>query len=128
MGTTARGIWDWLATKLGRSELDHLNQHEVERLAGEVGVSVDELRQLSDRGPNAASRLGRRLQILGIDSEQLAAQAPAEYRDMQRRCALCNHHGRCGRDLSRDSQSTNWQFYCPNARTILPYQAAKLSS
>ena len=103
---------------LERQDLGGLGERDLGRVATEVGVSVRELHELNRRGPNAASRLPHRLQVVGIDPAKFASEQPEEFRDMQRLCALCAHHGRCGRELSRDPQGSNWESYCPNATTI----------
>ena len=112
------GLWDWLTRISRREELEALGDSDVVRIAGEIGVSAGELRELHRRGPQAASRLLRRLEAVGLDPGKLAAESQLEFRDMQRLCALCDRHGRCSRDLSRDPEDSRWESYCPNAPTI----------
>jgi hypothetical protein len=118
------GLWNWLVEEFPGGELSSLSAFEVGRIANDLGVTTSELRELSRKGSDASSRLVRRLEALGLDSEKVARENPLEFRDMQRLCALCDRHGRCARDLSRDPGSDVWQLYCPNAGTIREVQAS----
>jgi hypothetical protein len=118
------GLWNWLVEEFPGGELNSLSEFEVGRIATDLGVSTSELRQLSRRGSDASTRLVQRLTALGLDAEKVENEHQLEYRDMQRLCALCDRHGRCARDLSRDPKSDVWQLYCPNAGTIRDVQAS----
>jgi hypothetical protein len=108
-----------------RDEFRGLNESEIVRIAGDVGVSVGELRELSRLGPDAAEQLSRRLQALGWAPEELATARLSEFRDMQRLCALCQSKGQCAQDLSHDPLSADWSSYCPNASAIRALKAAR---
>jgi hypothetical protein len=118
------GLWNWLVEEFPGGELSSLSEFEVGRIATDLGVSTSELRELSRKGSDASARLVRRLTAVGLDAEKVESKHQLEFRDMQRLCALCDRHGRCARDLSRDPKSDVWELYCPNARTIREVQAS----
>lgn len=112
------GLWNWLVEEFPGGELSSLSEFEVGRIASDLGVTTSELRKLSRKGPGSSSHLVGRLEALGLDPKRVERENPLEFRDMQRLCALCDRHGRCARDLSRDPKSDVWDLYCPNAGTI----------
>ena len=113
----------WWATLGRRDEFSELSDFEVSRIATDVGVSAPELHELSLRGPDAGALLPRRLRALDLDPTKLAHERPAEFRDMQRLCSLCESEGRCEHDLSQNVPG-DWHTYCPNASAIRALRVA----
>lgn len=115
-------IFDWwrrrrpLACSL--TELDACDRQEIERIADGFGMSATELRMLASRGPPAAGLLPLRMAALHLDPQELACTDGLLLRDMQRLCATCDSHRRCGKDLARDPDDPVWEQYCPNASTL----------
>jgi hypothetical protein len=93
-------------------------QPQLERMAQDIGVSVSELHRLSRLGPDAADLLPKRMEALGLDRAEVSRVEPAVLHDMQRVCALCEHHKRCARDLAGRHDDHVWQDYCPNVATL----------
>lgn len=92
---------------------------EMARMAQDVGVAPSELRELARHCSDAADLLDRRLEALGMSTSELAQTAPAELRDMERLCTLCQSKGRCARDLGADASDPVWRQYCPNEETLV---------
>jgi len=111
----------WTSRLNARRELDNCDPADMARLAGDIGVSSNELRALADHGAADADLLYRRMELLHIDRGELARTDPATLRDLQRLCTFCQSHGRCGRDLAdadADPAWQEWRDYCPNATTL----------
>jgi hypothetical protein len=84
-----------------------------------------ELRALVSHGPDEAYLLSRRMATLGLAPDSVARLEPRVFCNLQRRCTLCDHHGRCAWDLGDDFADPAWQdwrdewpSYCPNAATL----------
>jgi hypothetical protein len=100
------------------NELAACPPSELRRIASDVGLSGDDLRQLcrSDFGPSHL--LPQRLQLLGIDREFVMRTEPATYKDLARLCASCRATRRCARDLARGDVQAGMDDYCLNGPTI----------
>jgi hypothetical protein len=112
----------WRRRAAVRNNLASLNAFDAEdmaRMARDVGVSASELRALAGHCSDAADLLDRRLEALGLSAKELAHTAPAELRDMERLCTMCESKGRCGRDLAADSSDPVWRQYCPNEPALM---------
>jgi hypothetical protein len=92
---------------------------EISRMAGDIGLTPTELRQLVRRGPDAADLLPRRLAALDLDPSEVARHEPQTLHDLERVCTLCHYHHRCARDLAHSVADTAWKDYCPNAATLI---------
>jgi hypothetical protein len=100
------------------NELAACPPSELSRIAADVGLCGDDLRQLcrSDFGPSEL--LPQRLQMLGIDPEYVRHAEPSTYRDLARLCASCQASRRCARDLARGDVQAGMDSYCLNGPTI----------
>ena len=65
--------------------------------------------------PEADVLFVRRMVVLNLDRNEVAAAEPSAFRELQRLCIMCESHGRCARDLARDLAEGAWEGYCPNA-------------
>lgn len=101
------------------SDLDAFGPAEMARMAQDVGISASDLRTLAAHSSSAADLLDRRLEALGVKSGELALAAPAELRDMQRLCTMCESKGRCAHDLAADPEDPVWRRYCPNEESLM---------
>ena len=101
------------------SELRCCVDEEMARMAGDVGLTPAELRQLARRDPGAADLLRRRLAAIDLDQSEVARYEPQTLHDLQRVCTLCQYHRRCARDLAHDAADPSWKGYCPNAETLI---------
>jgi hypothetical protein len=100
------------------NELSGLAPKELERVAGELGMSMGTLEDLVARGPEAAAHLYERLDALGLSKTDVERAAQGVLRDLQRTCACCDEKGRCEKDLRTRAGSAVWKDYCPNAATL----------
>ena len=98
-----------------RSELDTMDKCELERIAGDYGMTGSELRQLAAHGPHAAVQLRERMRLLGITTGDVERVGRGLMRDLERTCAQCNQKGTCKKDLATHPHDSSWGGYCPNA-------------
>ena len=86
-----------------QNELSDLDAKELGRVAADLGMSTNALKDLVARGPDAANLLYERMQALGISKADVDSAAYGVMRDLQRTCACCNEKGVCEKDLSEAS-------------------------
>lgn len=101
-----------------RQRLDACDQNEIARIARDVGLSSNELRELAEQGPDAAKLMLERMAVLHLDALALAKSEPSTMRDMQRLCSSCASKKRCQLDLMLVPNDPAWRQYCPNAGTL----------
>ena len=101
-----------------QEELSALGNKEIGRVADDLRISTDTLRDLVTRGPDAANLLYERMQALGISKADVEKAALGVMRDLQRTCACCNEKGVCEKDLAQRPDDQVWKSYCPNAFTL----------
>jgi hypothetical protein len=101
-----------------RDELATIDRCELQRIAGDLGMSADELKELAARGPHAADELRERVHLLGITTTDVERVAHGLTWDLQRVCAHCNQKEKCRTDLARGPNVTSWAGYCPNASAL----------
>jgi hypothetical protein len=119
-------IADWwrkhAAVRDNIESLDALGPDELARVAQDVGIPASDLRKLAQHCSDAADLLEYRIASLGLSTSDLAHDAPAQLHDMQRLCTMCEHKGRCARDLAADSSDPIWRRYCLNDGTLSALQ------
>jgi hypothetical protein len=106
------------------SELDTMDRCELERIAGDLGMSGSELRELAARGPHAADQLHERMHLLGITRADVERLAHGLMWDMERTCARCSQKGTCKRELATRPHDPSWGGYCPNAGALTVVKSA----
>ncbi len=105
--------------KLARShEFDALGSQEVQRLAGDIGVSSEELVRLSRLPTSAADLLEKRLAVMGLSPDDIEIVSPRLLNDLRRTCSHCAVKGKCARDIADHPHDAVWKGYCPNSDTI----------
>jgi DNA-binding ferritin-like protein len=112
------------------SELRCCAEDEVKRIATDVGLSAEELRQLARSSPHSADLMLERLAALDLDRKEVAQVEPQIFHDMQRVCTLCETRRQCARDLAQDPNDPEWEHYCPNVETLkllnsLPWESRR---
>ncbi len=100
------------------NELGTFDRNELERIAGEFGLSARDLEELEARGPHAADLLYQRMQALGIARDDVERVADGLMRDLEKTCSCCGDKGACERDLARRPDDPTWKAYCPNAVSL----------
>ena len=115
VGALLDRVRDWWRRQ---GELSTLDNKELGRVAEDLRISTDTLRDLVARGPKAANLLYERMQALGISKADVDKAAQGVMRDLQRTCACCNEKGVCEKDLADRPDDPVWKSYCPNAVTL----------
>jgi hypothetical protein len=115
VGALLDRVRDWWRRQ---GELSALGNKELGRVAEDLGISTDTLRDLVARGPGAANLLYERMQALGISKADVDKAAQGVIRDLQRTCACCNEKGVFEKDLADRPDDPVWKNYCPNAVTL----------
>jgi hypothetical protein len=101
------------------ADLAAFGPEETARMAQDVGLAPGDLHELAKHSSDAARLLDKRLAMLSLSPPELVRTAPAELRDMERLCTLCQSKRRCARDLATDADDPAWRQYCPNEQTLL---------
>jgi hypothetical protein len=115
----------WREWWRGRHELDHLDRRELERMAGEFGMTGRDLEDLVARGPHAADLLYERMLALGIERTDVDRIAGGLMRELKRTCACCGDKRTCEKDLASRPDDPVWKTYCPNAVSLEAVRNAK---
>ena len=108
-------VRDWWRAQ---NELAGINLDELDRVAGDLGMSAGALKGLVARGPDTANLLYERMHALGISKADVDHAAQGVMRDLQKTCACCNEKGVCEEDLEECPSDPVWKRYCPNAVTL----------
>ena len=98
-----------------RDELAALDSADIERMARDLRLPVEELMALASRPSDSAKLLHRRLKLLGIDQQNVEV---AVLRDLERCCSCCDSKEKCEHDLKADTASNVTPSYCPNQQTL----------
>jgi hypothetical protein len=115
VGALLGRVRDWWQRQ---EELRALNDHEIERVASDLRISTNALRDLVARGPDAAHLLYERMRALGISEADVRRAADGVMRDLQRTCSVCGEKGVCEWDLRERPDDPVWKTYCPNTVTL----------
>jgi hypothetical protein len=115
VGALLGRVRDWWRRQ---EQLNALGNNEMGRVAADLHISTDTLRDLVTRGPEAVNLLYERMQALGISKADVDGAAQGVMRDLQRTCACCNEKGVCEKDLTDRPDDPVWKNYCPNAVTL----------
>jgi hypothetical protein len=102
----------WPARK---RELAALDSAEIEKMARDLRLPVEELVALASRPSDSAKLLYRRLKLLGIDQQGVDV---AVMRDLERCCSCCDSKEKCEHDLETETDSKVTPAYCPNQQTL----------
>jgi len=123
VGNIIAPLTDWwrhqAVVRENRADLAGFRPEETARMAQDVGLAPADLQELVKHGSDAAELLDRRLTALALSKPELAVNAAAELRDMERLCTLCSSKGRCRRDLVADPNDPAWRQYCQNEQTLI---------
>jgi hypothetical protein len=107
----------WLSGRATGQELADLASEELGALARDVGLSADQLMQLSAHGTTGSQDLPLLMVALGLVPEKTARIHPGVMRDMSVVCSGCKLKRRCRSDIS-NGWAPVVQRYCPNAHAI----------
>ena len=115
VGALLGRVRDWWRRQ---EELRALDDKEIGRVAGDLHISTNTLRDLVARGPDAADLLYERMRALGITKAEVDRAAEGVMQDLQRTCAVCRQKGVCEWDVRERPDDPVWKTYCPNAVTL----------
>jgi hypothetical protein len=119
-------LGDWLrnrrSVRENRRSFDEWSNYEVARIAQDVGLSSQDLRELIQLGPDAAELLTRRMRVLRLDADALSRNEMSVMRDLQRVGSTCDSKSQCRKDLAHDPKNPGWRQYCPNEDTLAELQ------
>lgn len=117
-----RAIADWVnkyRNTIGLyNELGQCGPDEVMQIAKDLGVPVNQLREILSKGPGTTALLQRMLVALHVDPKALADTDPLVMRDLQRLCISCGDKKRCEHELSKGTAAEHLQNFCPNSLTL----------
>ena len=119
LGELVADWWhDWRQRAASSSELGACDEHDVDRMAHDAGLTTYELQRLVHRGSHGADLLLCRMAALGLDPKEVDEVDRATFLDLQRVCTNCDPKGRCKRDLAKRPGDAGWEDYCPNVATL----------
>lgn len=111
-GGARRSRWARLA------ELRELPPDELGRIAGDVGISTNDLLEVSGHPEGTQQLLERRLAALGLPPDEISELLPMLMRDLQRTCTMCQAKSYCIDDMKVSPLADGWESYCPNSGTL----------
>lgn len=91
---------------------------DLERLAADVGMGVDELADIIARGEGAPALSARMMAAHGFDRDDLAARNPSSLREVSSMCGRCDHKHRCEVELNAGTAVAHAEAFCPNAQLM----------
>jgi hypothetical protein len=101
-----------------RDDISGLPADEVDRVAHDLAMAPDMLREIAAKGPGAADLLYERMAALGVYRADVDRIAVGLMRDLERDCACCADKAACAEDLANRPHDPRWTGYCPNAATL----------
>ncbi len=104
-----------------RKKTEAEQRAEIEQVAQETGMSVNDVRTLAMLGIHGAIPLRRRMSVLNIDLDRFSRDEPAIFCELQKSCSRCQSHEACLRDLALDAidpTRVTWRDYCLNAAAL----------
>jgi uncharacterized protein YjiS (DUF1127 family) len=106
---------NWWSARMARRELALLGAEELRALVHDLGLSADQLMQLTAQG--SSDDLPRLMRAFGLAPERTERAYPDVMRNMSIICSGCKLKRRCRSDVD-----CGWapvvQRYCPNTHTI----------
>ena len=106
------------------TDLGNLDTAEMRRVAGDLGLTVSELRTVAAQGKDAASLLPKMLAALNMDSDAVLRIEPMVMRDLQRVCSCCNRKSECAEHILAEDAAVTYRAFCPNAATLSSLKAS----
>ena len=96
-------------------EIAHFSPQEMEAIAADCGISVDQFTRIVRLGPHAADELNAMLAALDLDMGDFDRSAQ---REMTVNCAECASKGACRRSLQRGTAANDFRDFCANAERL----------
>jgi len=124
-GAVERLIARWRAWWQHHDEFRNFDRSELDRVAGEFGMTGHELETLVAKGPHAADLLYERMHAQGITRADVERIASGLMRDLEKNCACCGDKAECRKDLAQHPHDSAWKAYCPNVVALESLAKAK---
>ena len=105
----------WRESRTAITEIAAFGRAEIDRIASDLHLSSEELRELVRAGSGSAALLEQRLTANGVASKNIDG---CVLRDMQRCCSGCDNKPECAKELKNEPLSAKWPSYCPNEETL----------
>ncbi|MFN3657031.1 MAG: DUF6455 family protein [Pseudolabrys sp.] len=118
LGAVARWVTELRRKLKVENEFRECGSEEVARVARDLGVSAEELKELAGKSPESTELLAKMLKTLGVDAKRVTAAKPGVMRDLQRVCIACALRDRCIHELADGTAGQHFHEFCPNAYTL----------
>lgn len=102
--------------------LAQLGPRELNTVATDCGLTLDQFCDVVRRGPRAADELGSVMTALGIDAEAARHNDRAAFNDMTRVCAACSHKAACRQSIRNGTIATDHVAFCNNSDLLAEFQ------
>jgi hypothetical protein len=117
-----KAIADWVSiyrSAIGsNNEPDICEPDEVMRAAKEIGVTSDQLNELTAKAPGNANLLKNMLVALQVDPKVVADIDPLVMRELKWLCLTCDDKKRCEHELAEGTARAHFHEFCPNAVSL----------
>lgn len=100
-----------------REELAGLSGRDLDCVLADIGLTRDEMETVIENAPRSRSLLESMMWRLALD-RTLPATASQLLREIERRCATCDHQKACGDWIGKGAQDDGYRSFCPNAATF----------
>lgn len=104
------------------------DQAVLREVAADIGLSPDELIEITRRGPRAADELAAVFKELNVDAQIERDNNALLLNDMKRVCVLCKSKRICRKSVSDKIIDANLEEICPNATTIREMQVSHIGN
>lgn len=104
-----------------KRELQFLDEnHELDRVLSDVGLTHGELPGLLQAHPGAARQFTAMMARVGVDAARLPNDVATSValRDMERRCASCEAWRECRDWFAFDGADDRYRHFCPNGHAL----------
>lgn len=101
-----------------RAFLSNSDAVDIERMAADVGMGVDELADVIARGEDPSDLPARMMTAHGFDHDDLAAGSPLSLREINVTCSRCAQKHRCEVELDAGTAALHAEGFCPNAQLM----------
>lgn len=101
-----------------RKELQALTPEERQQVAGELGMTMDQLEKLVAAGPEGSVEIERMMAALGVDSSKVNAICWKLMGELRVTCAQCGAKKVCRHALGDGSAAIRMHDFCPNAAEL----------
>jgi hypothetical protein len=111
--------FDWLRARMIRDdELATMSRTDLQRLAGDIGVTDADLREVVPQIGDHSALMDRMMYARRLDPVAVRRAFGNVVRDMEMTCARCREAGTCFRELEAGTADAHCYAFCANADAI----------